>query len=83
MGSLKKQIETYEAMKDDLELDYFGKWVVLHDEKLVGSYDSFDEAASDAIEKFGYRGPYLIRQVGAPPLRLPASVMYRPLYAKS
>ena len=45
MGSLKKQIETYEAMKDDLELDYFGKWVVLHDEKLVGSYDSFDEAA--------------------------------------
>lgn len=76
MSSLKKQIKAYERMRDDLELDHFGEWVVFFDEKLIGTYETFDEAASVATRKFG-RGPYLIRQVGEPPLTLPASVMYR------
>ena len=30
------------------------------------------------IRRFG-RGPFLIRQLGAPPASLPASVLYRPV----
>jgi hypothetical protein len=48
--------------------------------RLEGRFESFDEAAKTAVHRFG-RGPYLIRQVGAGPITLPASVMYRPVYA--
>ena len=80
---LSKQICAYDRMRDLLETDYFGKWVVFYNEQLVGTYEKFEDAADTAVQKFG-RGPYLIRQIGAPNrVTLPASVMYRPVYADS
>ena len=79
MTNLKKQIAAYETMKEDLEIEHFGKWVVFYDEKLIGTCESFNDAATVAVDKFD-RGPYLIRQVGRPPLTLPASVLNRPVY---
>lgn len=76
MAALSKEIATYKRMRPILETDHFGKWVLVHDEVLVDAFDSFETATETAIEQFG-RGPYLIRQVGAPPLRLPASLLYR------
>ncbi len=80
MADLLKDISAYEAMQNELEVRHFGKWVVLHDEKLIGAYDTFEAAAEDAVKRFG-RGPYLIRRVGAPPPTLPASVLYHPAHA--
>ena len=77
MTTLSSQIAAYEEMRDVLEVDHFGKWVVLYGGELVDTYESSEEAAVDAVSRFG-RGPYLIRQVGAPPVRLRASVWYRP-----
>ena len=73
MSTLSNQIAAYDAMRDVLETDHFGQWVVFHDGELVDTYESFQGAAEDAVRRFG-RGPYLIRQVGAPPVRLPARV---------
>lgn len=81
MASLKKEIAAYENMRSDLEIDHFGEWVLVHDEELVGTYESFEAAAIEAVPRFG-RGPYLIRQIGAPPITLPASVLYRPTHAQ-
>lgn len=78
MAALSKEIAAYERMRNDLELDHLGQWVVVHDEKLIGTYESFEKAAEEAVQRFG-RGPYLIRQIGAPPLVLPAR--YRPVHA--
>ena len=78
MTGLKKEIAAYETMHSDLELEHPGEWVVVHDEKLVGTHESFHSAAETAVERFG-RGPYLIRRIGAGPLTLPASVLYRPV----
>ena len=61
--ALSHQISAYKEMKDVLETDYFGKWVVFHNGELAGSYESFEKAAEDAVDRFG-RGPYLIRRVG-------------------
>ena len=72
---LSDQIEAYEAMRSKLELDHFGEWVVLYNEELIGTYADFQVAADNAVQRFG-RGPYLIRQVGEPPLKLPTSVLY-------
>jgi hypothetical protein len=62
MAELKDDIAAYDAMKADLEAKSLGKWVVVHERKLIGTYDSFDAAAKEAVHRFG-RGPYLIRQV--------------------
>ena len=78
MSTLTKEIASYESMRSELETDHLGKWVIVHDEELVGIFDTFEDAASRAVEQFG-RGPYLIREIGAPPVTLPASVLYRPV----
>ena len=75
MDALDRQIAAYDSQRERLERDHQGRWVVFHDGSLVGDYASYEEAITAAMRKFG-RGPYLIRQVGAPLPRLPASVMF-------
>jgi hypothetical protein len=79
MATLTEEIAAYEKMRADLEAAHLGKFVVIHDGLVAGTYGSFDDAARDAVHRFG-RGPYLIRQIGSPPITLPASVMYHPVH---
>ena len=79
MAALDTEILAFDTMRPSLESQHMGEWVLVHQEELIGTFASFDEAAQLAVAKFG-RGPYLIRQVGAPPVVLPASVMYHPVH---
>ena len=63
VATLDENIAAYQKMRDYLETEHFGKWVLFYDEEFVGSYDDFQDAGYDAMKRFG-RGPYLIRQVG-------------------
>lgn len=74
MSVLSREISAYEGMQNELEASFPGKWVVFHKESFVGQFDSFEDAAEHAVAKFG-RGPYLIRQIGAPPITLRMSVV--------
>jgi hypothetical protein len=76
--ALETEIAAYERLHDELEKHHQGKFVVFHGEDFIGSFDTLDNAAAEAVRRFG-RGPYLIRQVGRPPITLPASVLYRPV----
>ena len=78
MSALTKEIAAYERMRNELETDHLGKWALVHDEALVAVYTTFEEVAAEAVRQFG-RGPYLIREIGAAPMTLPASVLYRPV----
>jgi hypothetical protein len=80
MADLDHDITAYSGMQQELEEKQMGKWVLFHQSKLISVYDSFDAAATDAVARFGH-GPYLIRQVGAPSVTLPASVMFNPVHA--
>jgi hypothetical protein len=82
MSELKDDIVIYEAMRSELETSKLGKWVLIHNKELTGTFDTFEDAARVAVQRFG-RGPYLIRQIGASPVSLPASVMYHPVHADS
>lgn len=53
-----------------------GKWVLFRGSEEVGTFDSFDDAASRAIKEFGV-GSYLIRTDGASTVTLPASVVFQ------
>jgi hypothetical protein len=76
--ALEKEICAFEERQKELEQYHMGKWVVFREGDLIGAFDTLDNAAAEAVRRFG-RGPYLIRQVGAPPMALPASVLYRPV----
>ena len=80
-ADLEQNIEAYEAMRETLEAHHLNKFVVFHDAEFVDSFDSFHNAAREAVRRFG-QGPYLIRQVGAPRrIPMPASVAFRPIHA--
>jgi hypothetical protein len=70
-----EDIAAFDAMRSALESEHLGEWVVFHDRQLAGFYPTMERAAEEAVRRFG-RGPYLIRQIGSPPVTLPASVMY-------
>ena len=74
--ALEAEIRAYETRLPELEKTYAGKFVVFKGDEFIGAWDTLNAAASEAVARFG-RGPYLIRQVGASPPTLPASVLFR------
>lgn len=80
MATLHDEIAAYDRMRGVLETEHLGRWVVICNRELAGSFDTFEMAAEFAVERFG-RGPYLIRKVGEGPVTLPASVLYVPTHA--
>ena len=82
MPDIQSEIDAYVGMEKDLEIHHKGKWAVVHEGQLIGTFDTFESAAAEAVARFG-AGPFLIREVGAPPMVLPASVMYHLANAKN
>ncbi len=78
--TLQDEIAAYDQMRDTLETEHLGRWVVICNRELVGNYDDLQQAAEVAVERFG-RGPYLIKKVGEGPVTLPASALYVPIHA--
>ena len=73
-SGLRANIEAFEAVRDELEREHLGKYVVFHDRKLVGVFETADKAITHVLETFGV-APYLIRRVGARrTIRLPSSL---------
>jgi len=80
---LDKEITAYEQMKSELMKNHLGKFVIVHNGKLAGVYDNFNNAADAALREFG-RGPYLIRLVSDDTnTTMPASVAYRIKHASN
>ena len=61
------QMKAYEAMRQEIENKFFGRWVIIDAGDLVGDYDTFDEARADARKKGLNPLNYLTRQVGVEP----------------
>jgi hypothetical protein len=77
MATLDAELEAYRTEAAQLEETHAGKWVIFHGSSRIAIHDSFERAAEDAVSRFG-RGPYLIRQIGAPPIVIPVSIAYNP-----
>ena len=77
---LADEIDLYEKLKSQLEEEHRLEWVVIHGQDVVGFYGDFQEAAGAAVGQFG-RGPYLIKEVGAPEVSIPLSFSTRPMHA--
>lgn len=73
---LDAEIAAYERLRERLETDHLGRWVVFHDGKAVGFFDTFEEADRESSARFD-RQPCLIRKIGAGPRVLPTSLWPR------
>lgn len=65
-GHLKKKLPHTEkcAKSDGLELEHFGKWIIVYEGKLRGVFNTQNEAVISAVKKFRDNA-FLIKQVGA------------------
>lgn len=79
---IQTELETYRRLRDELVEHYLGKYVLIHGTELVDTYDTFNKAASEAVNRFG-KQPFLIRRVeeDAEAVPLPASVAFHPVHA--
>ena len=59
---LMDELRAYECLKEELLKKYEGKVVVIKDGKLVGVYESEEEAFKDVVKRYG-PVPVLIKRV--------------------
>jgi hypothetical protein len=78
--ALRDDIAAFDKMRAELEVRHDKEWVVFFHGEFVGAFPDFEDAALTAVERFG-SGPYLIRQVGAPPVQLTGGMVFRPAHA--
>ena len=61
--SLQKDFDFYLSHKKDLMKDYYGKFIVIKEEKILGSYKTEDDAIKDMLSK-GYKlGDFIVQIV--------------------
>lgn len=59
---IEKELKAYEEMKEELLKKYRGKVVAIKEGKLLGVYESEEDAFRDVLEKYGLV-PVLIKRV--------------------
>lgn len=63
MAISSKNLEAFEAMREELVSEHPDEFVVFYDGKLVGYYDSEDEAIFGAIRSHGLKlGTFLVKK---------------------
>jgi len=65
MNELQTEIETYALRESELTKEHLGKFVVIKGEKVMGFFDSIDDALTEGTRQFGLES-YLVRRVGDP-----------------
>lgn len=72
---LERELETFEKNRKHLEEEHSGKFVLISEDKVIGTYDNFETAADEGLRQFG-RTPFLIRRVGETKIELPTALLY-------
>ena len=72
---LESELAALENNRQHLEREHPGKFVLIHGDEVVGTYDDFGKAADEGLRRFG-REPFLIRQIGAEQVEIPTAVVH-------
>ncbi len=72
---LARELATLERDRRRLEKEHMGKFVLIHGDEVVNTYDNFEAAATEGVRRFG-RAPFLIRRIGKDVMELPPAVVY-------
>lgn len=72
---LDRELKAFENNKAHLEREHAGKFVLIHGDELIGTFDAFEAAAEEGLRRFGYE-PFLVRRIGVPDPNLSVAVAY-------
>ena len=76
-SQLEKNRAAYNAIKDEMEAEHFGRAALLHDGEVVEIYNDSGDAYAIGCEKFGL-GNFSIENIGEPPISLGVFTMCLP-----
>ena len=62
---LKRELETYEAKKQELAAKSEGKFVLIQGESVIGVWDTYADAMQEGYSRFKLDTPFLVKQVSA------------------
>ncbi len=74
---LVKNRAAYNAIKEEMEAEHFGRAALLHDGEVVEIYNDSGDAYAIGCEKFGL-GNFSIEKIGEPPISLGVFTMCLP-----
>ena len=57
---LRKEIELVKKNKDSLLNEYENKYLLIYQEEVISSFDTYEKAAGQAIEQLGLEKKFLI-----------------------
>ncbi|MCK4232929.1 hypothetical protein KAX75_00750 [candidate division WOR-3 bacterium] len=60
---LKADIDYVEKNKKDLLKEHLNKYVLVHEQKIVDSFDNYQRAAEEGVRLFGTDGVFLVYQI--------------------
>ena len=60
---LKAEIAYYDEHLEELLLTYPNRFVLIHGDELIGTFESHAEAVGEGVRRYG-RGPFLVRRTG-------------------
>jgi len=61
--NLQKDRDFVRQNRERLLKEYLNKYLLVHDEKIVSSFDSYEAAAAEGIRQFGMDGIFLVQQI--------------------
>ena len=73
-GLLKTEIAYYDEHAEELLLTYPNRFVLIHGDELISTFESHAEAVGEGVRRYG-RGPFLVRRTGAKQLVLTAPAL--------
>jgi hypothetical protein len=63
MTALEDELRIYAQREEELKKSAPGKFVVIKHSDIIGTFDTLDDALTEATRRFGLE-PYLVRQIG-------------------
>ena len=62
--ALEKELETYNKKLPELKAEE-GKYVLIHGDKVIRTFTSYEDAMKEAYEAFGVNKPFLVKKIQA------------------
>lgn len=76
-SQLEKNRAAYNAIKEEMEAEHFGRAALFHDGEIIEIYNDSGDAYAVGCEKFGL-GNFSIEKIGEPPISLGIFTMCLP-----
>lgn len=71
---LDRELKTLERERERLEREHMGKYVLIREDAVTGTYDDFQTASDEGLRQFG-NSLFLIRKIGEDTVNLAPSIV--------